>query len=364
MTDNMAADVLKRLERRQEAAIKEIKDRVVKALQEKRKEFCIYSFLCKPEESKKYSDEHDVLACTGLFQNKLGEGPVMRVFLELNSKAVERVLSENPSMDAKIITNYETYPVKVVLRKADDVIRKIEHLNKLLYTNHIDVPRVNATYANGFVDVYFAESKDRLRDDETITELQVNWDESIREAVKLDACLMWNVKTRIVKESMFPREIPYVDTVHYLHVLDTTMGQQYLVDIENIDDSKVYDVGQTIVVEDRNPHFGNWNVFTITEKSLDPDDDKRVMSNKRAGAIIDSMQNHTIYVKAELLRNIRAYEATMCFKKVWIADDRHICFLPKDLGYIYNEDLMDYVMTDLLAVFPGLRLEGRIVKEE
>ncbi|MBP5263720.1 MAG: hypothetical protein J6Z33_05030, partial [Lachnospiraceae bacterium] len=81
----------------------------------------------------------------------------MRVFLELNSKAVERVLSENPSMDAKIITNYETYPVKVVLRKADDVIRKIEHLNKLLYTNHIDVPRVNATYANGFVDVYFAE---------------------------------------------------------------------------------------------------------------------------------------------------------------------------------------------------------------
>lgn len=364
MTENMVAEVLGRMERRQEAAIKEIKDRVLKSLQEKRKEFCIYSFLCKPGESAKYLDNHEVLACTGLFQNKLGEGPVMRVFLKMNSKSVEAFLRSETIMDAEIVTNYETYPVKVVLRRPEEVFQKIAHLNQLLYTNHVDMPRVNDIYAQGFADICFVEYKDRLRDDETITALRVNWDESIREFVSLDVCLLWNVKTKTVKETMFPREIPYVDTIHYLHVLDTGMMQQSLVDVENIDDSKVYDVGQTIVVEDNNPHFGNWTVFTVTEEDRALAEEKQVMSNKRASAVIDSMQNHSVYVAAELLRYLRAYEVITHFRKVWIAEDRYICFLPKDLGFIYNEDLMNYVMKDLLALFPGLRLEGRTVKEE
>ena len=358
------AEVLKRMEQRQEAAIKEIKDRVIKSLQEKHKEFCIYSFLCQSGESVQYQENHEVLACTGVFQNKLDKGPVLRVFLKMNSGSVESFLQSEKIMDAKIITNYETYPVKVVLRRPEDIFRKIDHINELLYVNHIDVPRVNDVYARGFADVCLVEYKDRLREDEVITTLQVNWDESIRDYISLDACLLWNVKTKTVKETMFPREIPYVDTIHYLHVLDAGLTQRGLVDIENMDDSKVYDVGQTIVVEDNNPHFGNWTVFAVTEEDRTLVEGKQVMSNKRTSTVIDSMQNHSVYVAAELLRYLRAYEVITHFRKVWISDDRHICFLPKDLGYVYNEDLMNYVMTDLHALFPGLCIEGRTVKEE
>ena len=197
------------LKKYQEEQIDKIREYVFAQLGHSERSYAVETYLCRKNETDKFSDQLSVLKEAGHDKEiSWGRGKIGAVWC-LHAEGMEGHI-----FPAEVITNYGVYPVRVILHAEKEAHRAAEHINQLYAENGIDMPCVNEAQIRGFFDVEFYETEDELREDEQIIDVQIAWGTETGNIFE-DVALLWNVRPVLCKECKFP--VPEDEQVMYRH---------------------------------------------------------------------------------------------------------------------------------------------------
>ena len=202
----------------QEAQLKNIYRQTEEELLGSAPDYTVTAILCKKEEAVRFRDSFVPLISAGMLQACWGKGPIERIYIQADNALLKQALEKEKAYPAVIQTNYEAYRVLVRLEKVTEGLEQAEKVNKLMLLHGIDMPKINDICMGKFYDVCFGEVNDRLRPDEKIESIQVEWGE-LAPYIQKDVSLLWNVKQVKLKENAFPRAVALINEVRYDHQL-------------------------------------------------------------------------------------------------------------------------------------------------
>lgn len=320
--------------------------------------YAVETYLCRNDETDRFRDQLSVLKETGLSKKILwGKGKIGVVFCLHASHMESRIFP------AEVITNFGVYPIRVILHADTQAHRKAEHINQLYAVNGIDMPCVNEAQIRGFFDVEFYETEDELREDEQITDIRIAWGTEI-ENISEDVALLWNVRPVLCRECKFP--VPEDGQAMYRHELQIHSRKNgYLVDEDSMQPITVKMTQDRMNIINEQQMYQTWHIYEIvkTDSKL-----RELLHNPVSNGIresIFSLHQKTLrhLTRAEIIRNIWAYEVSDYFKEIRYHAAGQIYFYPKDSKNPWNTEMMEFMIKDLNIVYGTERFCGKEGKE-
>lgn len=359
--------VFARLAEYQELQLKDIYEKVEKELSGTTKNCAVATILCKSDDEYGFLDGFVPLLSTGMLKARWGKGAIKRIYIRADQAFLDKALKENNVYPAKIQTNYETYRIRVVLKQASEGLKQVRTVNKLLFFNDVDLPKVNDVCIRKFYDICFQEVNDRLRQDETIENIQVDWGK-LEPYIQEDVSLLWNVKKVKLKESAFPRVVPLVNEIKYDHEIALPHKESaYLIDVPEGEACQITGRDDSIVIRSLHKGYQNWEAYEImaVQKKYLESEKCRVMTNGVKRNIFTGLKSaRALHTKCELYRMAMSYEMAAMFKKIEVQDKGKLLFYPEKPQDYLNLDVAEFIIKDMSAVYGGYRLVGSLVEDE
>lgn len=342
----------------QKEKIRQLEQQVQEDLSGSMVDYGIDMFLVTHEESRRWRDVCEALDDTRIYPPDWNQKRIKRVYLELAQHQLEQVIRQEREFHAVVKTNCDVYDCKVALQMSDESVKKINTLNKIMESNGINNPMLPHCFAERFCDVIFKVQYDKLRSQETILSVEVDWEE-MTPYVREDAVLLCNVRRCQLKERIFP--IPEQQEIRYKHELIPRKTQYaYLVDVSDMRNYEINRQQDLLLIKTTIKQYKKWNVYEI----VPPKEWKlagnaaNVLSTRINRNIIDEIQRGKRNTRAELYRIVNSYEVSAYFDKIEI-EDRKINFHVKQDTYIVRA-CMDMMLADMEAMYPQSGITGNL----
>lgn len=359
--------VFTRLAEYQEQQIKSIYERVEKELVKVSKDCAVVTILCKNEDEYRFLDGFVPLLSTGMLKACWGKGAIKRIYIRADGAFLDKALKRNNVYQARIQTNYETYRIRVVLKQALEGLKQVRAINKLLASNDMDLPKVNDICIRKFYDICFLEVNDRLRQDETIKSIQVDWGQ-LEPYIQEDVSLLWNIKKVKLKENAFPKAVPLVNEIKYDHEIFLPHKEStYLIDVPEGEPCRIIDRDGSIVIRSFHKEYQNWDAYEIktVQKKYLKNEKCRIMTNGIKRDIFTGLKNtRALHTKCELYRMAMSYEMASAFQKIEVQDKGRLLFYPESPQDYLSPDIVEFIIKDMSAVYGNYRLAGSLVEDE
>lgn len=356
--------VFARLAEYQETQLRNLYQQVEQELCKTSIDYTVATILCQSDEVLLWEGNFVPLLSTGMLQPRWGEGAIERIYIRADSAFIEQALEKNNVYAATVQTNYETYHILVTLKKVAEELEQVRTINQLMFLQGIDMPRINDICIEKFYDICFWQVKDRLRPDEKIKNIQVEWD-SIEPYIQKDVTLLWNVKEVKLKETGFPTATPLINEVRYDHHVSIPHKQSaYLFRLPEGEPCEVVQKDNFIRIRNLQKEYENWSAYEIMPVSQKQLEKCIVMTNGVKQDIWKGLQNHrAFYTKCELYRHVMEYEMASMFRKIEVQDSGEFLFYPKESENYLNYDVMKYILKDMSELYGGCTLTGRLVED-
>lgn len=358
--------VFQRLAEYQEEQLNRIYGQAEKELSGSTTDYTVTTILCKSEDVPRFWDGFVPVMAAGRLEACWGKGAIERIYIEAENAFLLQVLEKNAMYSAVIQTNYETYPVSVVLKKASEGLEQAEKINKLMVLHGVELPEVNDICFQKFYDVCFGEVKDRLREDEKIESIQVEWGE-LKPYIRENVSLLWNVKKVTLKENAFPSAVNLINEIRYDHEMMLPRKESaYLAEIPEGEVCQVVQTEQSLRIRNIHKEYQNWEVYEIRKVKRESlkNEPCEVITNGVRKDIFTGLQNsRALYTKSELYRRVMSYEMVSVFRRIEIRDGGNLLFYPREPKNYLNADIMEFIMKDLSELYGSHRLTGRMVED-
>ncbi len=349
------------LARYQEEQLRRLEEQIQKSIQPIDVDYGVDMFLVTHEDSRRWED---VCSCVDdthrypwIWEQKL----IQRVYLEATNEQLMRLRREQREFLAYVRTNYETYTCKVALQEGRSGVDYINKINELMESNMVDLPRISSCYAERFMDVIYTEQKDRLRDDEWIEDIEIDWEE-LTPYIRDDVVMLCNVRPSHLKETVFP--VPERNELRFKHELILRNKKSaYIVDVTKLKDYEITREEDLLSIKTTQKQYRSWEVYEIVppyEWKMAGDADT-VLSNRINVSIAESIQTHRKNTKAERYRRICSHEAASRFMHIEV-QEKEIIFYAKQSTYI-EEACAEMILNDLKEQYCGIEMKGKVIKE-
>lgn len=351
----------------QEAQLKQIYWQIEQELSGTGPDYTVATILCKSEDVSRFWDGFVPLLSTGMLEPRWGNGAIERVYIAGEQKFLQHTLEKSNVYPAKIQTNYETYRILVKLKEVNEALEQTRTINKLMYFNGVDMPEVNDICIQKFYDVHFWQVNDRLRQDERIESIQVDWGQ-LKPYLQEEVSLLWNVKQVKLKENAFPSSVALINELKYDHeIILPHKESAYLIDIPEGEACQVVRKGRSMTIRNHRREYQNWNAYEIMpvpRESL-KNEKCQMMTNGVNQDIFKGLQNQrALHTKCEIYRHAMAYEMACMFRKIEVQDTGELLFYPKEQHNYLNSDVMEYILKDMSVLYGGHSLTGRLAEDD
>ena len=350
----------------QEQQLEIIRRRVEEEICYEHKDYAIDMICCERKDVKQWEEWFTPLLFCGMHQVVWGTGAIERVYIQADEPCIQHELETHPVYRAVIHTNYETYPVTVTLKQVKTGIRLAEKINRLMMVAGVNMPDVNACCLTKFYDVCFETVKDRIRQDEIIESVEVDWGD-FKKYICHDCTLLWNVRELEIKERQFPNARAQKNEVRYCHeILLPDQKCAYLVEVPNEEGYQVVYSKECIKILTREKKYKDWKMYEITPKDVwcYSESEEAGITNRVQISVFDDIScRRRIFTEAEIYRRLMSYEVTGFFAKIEMLADGEVDFYPKDREHYLNHDIMQFIIKDMNSIFRGYDLHGRLIVE-
>lgn len=359
--------VFSKLEEYQEQTLRQIYQQIEDELTGNTRDYTVATLLCRKEEQIRFENGFEPFISAGMQECVWGDGSIQRIFISASHTFLEENHIENQPYQAMIQTNYETYPVLVKLKKVSEGLEQVRTLNKLMILNGLELPEINDIYIQKFYDVCFYQVNDRLRKDEKIEGIQVQW-ENLKPYIKEDVVLLWNVKKVNLKDSGFPKERNLIREIKYDHeIMLPHKNSAYLIDISKETSSNVIQTEYSIKIQNHHKEYTNWTAYEImpVESDKHKNDTYYMMTNGIKKNIFTGLQKSRFFnTKCELYRRAMSYEMADMFQYIEVQENGELLFYPKEKENALNGDVMEFILQDMSLIYGRHKVIGRLVEDE
>lgn len=363
-------EIILRFHQYQQEQLADIREQVRQSAEQELFDYAVEMFVCEDTQVSRYEEFYEPLLTTGIVMKEWGIGTIETIYLEADDDFLKVRTGKGHCYQARIRTNFDTYPVVVTLRKHREGLRKAEAFHRLLIENAVDSPALNEGHLHKFYDVVFEEVKDRFRPGETVEEVFLSLKE-LDAFVRRGVVLLWNVKAVSVKEHTFP--VPVGTELKYRHEIQLPHDKNaYLLDFPGEILLQKHRKGKQLWVTTTEQNYRTWNLYEITQgtKRMAQQEGHFVISNRMKKNLFSDLlgsQGAVRYTWGELYRRIMSYEAAELFTKIVVrqgerTQDVEVLFYPAKEGFYLNQDAVGFIVKDVSELYHRCRITGRLVE--
>lgn len=321
------------------------------------------------------------------------------VYFDCSYELFYDLLSSDRTFTGIISTDFNEYKAKFKVVQNFEYINMVEDLYKLFAANNVEWTTVNFPYLWRFVDIVIIgyESsiegqQDTIIPDENITSLSIDFEEYSKVAIQ-GMLPVWNIRSQnyALKTAPVPVE-NYLNYEHYIEQSDIKNNGGLLIDFQNLEVSSIRKTeDQIIVVTDKQKI--DWkilnivppanlkldlytsDIFTNTRtsdfiNSFANTKSKFIKSKSELNRLVNSLQvkNHIKFVDIEL--HHEEYPAITINLNYFIEDEIRdmnskihmlLLFEATDPDYLFNEDIMNFVVSEVQMYFPEYKCVGELL---
>lgn len=338
-------------------------------------------------------------------KNRIIEGEpfkLFEVFFDCNYIDFYNLIASGRTFTGIISTDYREYRATFEISQNFEYISMTEDLYNLFSANSVEWKTINLPYLWRFVDVNLVnyspigvdqdEEEIDLIDDEEIRSISVDFEEYTKIA-KYDMVPLWNIAS--YDHTLKSAPIPVDDIVNYEHVIDINDIDSpggILIDFQNMEIPNIRRTQDEIIVT-LNTQKSQWELYNIVpafNKKFD-DYDMPITSNEKKPSFIQSFSNiksKNIKTRSELIRLVNSFDIESHLELVdfeivdykassigiylnyFIEDEIRdmsskksmvLKFEPEDYEYNFNEDIMNFLVSEVQLYFPEYICVGEIV---
>ena len=345
----------------QEERLYQIEQQVRESLIGMQIDYGIDQFIVTHEESKQWEDLCEVVDETQEYPRTWEQKGIQRVYLEVSYKQMKELNDKERLFHALVKTNFETYQCKVALQKSETGIQFIDTLNDIMESNGMDAPKISKGYAMRFFDVVYAIQNDRLREQEQIEEIEIDWEE-LAPYIKQNVVLLCNARKKQLKEKSFP--IPEQNELRFKHeLIPWKKDYGYIVDVSKVRDYELYRTEELLVIKTTQKKYMSWDAYEIVPRSYWERVGKveEVLSNRVKPSVLTKLQRIRRMTKAEIYRSIMSYDMSAYFDRIEVVEGM-VVFYTSQETYM-SQDYMELMIKDMNELYPHLRIKGRVERQ-
>lgn len=346
-------DVILQMNEYQEQCLYSILGVIQRQMTTDKRDYAIKTYLSTYDVYKKYSDQLTILNTTGFHENiTWGDGVIKTIWYTKSGSIEGRVLK------AYAITNYEKYPVEVIIKKNTVAQAFADRMDRLYTLHSVNIPKVNRAYMDRFYDVCFESVEDRLREDEVLKDIQIFW-EGIEDQIMDDVVLLWNVIPKVYKENNFP--FPQGNRMKYGHeIAIDSLKNGILLDVDTDEMIEYEDLGNQFFLYTKEKNYKAHRVYEICGvKPLLQEELGKEVGNYVRDSVLSSMQKEGRHLtEGELYRRITQYQVIEFFDRVEVNSLDNIIFYASDDEYEFAEQMMNYILDDINLLYCTDRFKG------
>ncbi|WP_425448055.1 hypothetical protein [Dethiothermospora halolimnae] len=320
---------------------------------------------------------------------------LFKVFIKRDALTINQLLKSNRRFQGSIKTSEKIYKACFQIKKNKEYLNKIYSLYQMFIKNNIPWRTINAPYIYKMIDVYLVEYEGEFTKDESIEEINVNFQELSKD-VLYDMVPVWNIEKLKLKTIGFPN--PCEDKINYEHAIELNKenyNNGYLVYYEN---EVVKDIRRTkdqLIITTDIEESRDWDVFKVLglKKSKTDRYEYDLMTNGKYISFMEKLANKyesNIKTKAELTRVINSFKASEDLEMVGIKiidkdkvtkeETYNMNFFiideirdfeykktlvlyfkcNKEINFI-TRDIMSFLVSEIQKFYPEYKCEGRLV---
>lgn len=309
---------------------------------------------------------------------------IFTVFMELDAKRIQKLISANKVFSGTIITSAGTYSACFGVKGCYRYQEKINNLYPVFVRNMVQWKTVNMSYLYKLVDIYLLSSE--IPEDEEILEIKVDFEE-YEQYTRYKYVPLWNISELSIRDNGYPEFC--LDRINYIHTIyghKLQSGSSYMVDNECIKIlSIVRDNGDINITCDEKSDV-TWKLLEFHKPE------------QHNGSRLPYLDNHDEYegtvvvrTKTEIAYFIKAlgYEDRLRFVNSYVEKSRgkgdachdmnyalsdEIChehrpyclmleFEAADKNNFLNRDILSYLVSRIQWEFPEYRCCGKLIND-
>ncbi|TYQ16930.1 UNVERIFIED_CONTAM: hypothetical protein Cloal_3511 [Acetivibrio alkalicellulosi] len=316
------------------------------------------------------------------------------LFMNCDYLKIKEILRSKKTYIGEIVTDKQSYPIKIRLEQNLKYIDEIERLYIIFQKNSMPWKTVNNPYANKFFDVVMTECEGILDAGEMIKEIKVNLEEYERYK-QIGVIPLWNVKRISMKNDGFP--MPAIDKVNFEHIISLKkigVDDGYLVDEDEKVVKYIMRTEDNLNIVSPEEKAGAWNVLKIAGQGKEQPRklEYELISNSRKKSFINNfIQKHAtlIRTRGEIARIVSSFEVSDYFELVgieildskskkgitydmnsFIVDDIRIANDKKVMSLKFSAikkesiiiyDILSFLISEIQMYFPEYECEGEFL---
>jgi hypothetical protein len=319
--------------------------------------------------------------------------PLLQVFFSCDYRMLASIINGGRIFHGTIVTNLGSITAEFILREDKRYLNQINDLYETFLNNNIPWRTINNPYAFRFAEVLLESCQRPLENDETVTEIQVDFGE-YGQYVQYDMVPLWNVELLKLKSTGFP--LPCEDKINFEHMVPLEgigIEHGYLAAFQNKNISYVRRTKQALVIVAPTELKDVWDIMRIIHPAGGKTDVYAypLVSNAKRQAFSDILAQKSLRVirtEAELrrligsfaaaanlslshiaiqpcnqeLENVASYEMN-CFiqDEIRRADCQHrliLNFTTTDRDSFFISDRMSFLVSEVQLYYPDYKCEG------
>ena len=365
-------DVFKGVVAHQKNFNQQLEDRVFNQLDNKEKDYELYTTVVARDELKIINDfltpiiEADKTALTQeeiLARIKAEEKEkIAQVFIAASYADIKELAASNRSFTGKILTENNSYQITFSLEYNQAYIDKEAELYDIFKKNNLKWRTVNNPYARKIFDIIIIDFEKGLNEIEEYEKIDFDFEEFAEQSY-LNYIPVWNVKKLSQKGEGFP--VPAEDKINYDHFIaleNLNLNNGYLVIPDGNNIVSVKRKRDQIVITSDQSSSNSWGLLEIIQDSRDIDRDFTfsLLSNSRKDFFINRFSNNNfnhIKSKAELNRIINSYHAIADIKLEEVEIRNNI---RSETTYDFNQFIVDEIRAKNFKQIMLLKFSGGV----
>ncbi|GMA99911.1 hypothetical protein [Pelosinus sp. IPA-1] len=319
--------------------------------------------------------------------------PLLQVFFSCDYRMLASIINGGRIFHGTIVTNLGSITAEFILREDKRYLNQINELYETFLNNNIPWRTINNPYAFRFAEVLMESCQRPLENDETVTQIQVDFGE-YGQYVHYDMVPLWNVELLKLKSTGFP--LPCEDKINFEHMVPLEgigIEHGYLAAFQNKNISYVRRTKQALVIVAPTELKDVWDIMRIIHPTGGKTDvyTYPLVSNAKRQAFSDILAQKSLRVirtEAELRRligsfaaaanfslshiaiqpcsqeieNVASYEMN-CFiqDEIRRADCQHrliLNFTTTDRDSLFISDRMSFLVSEVQLYYPDYKCEG------
>lgn len=317
------------------------------------------------------------------------------IFLATSASNIYRILHENREFHGIIRTKNREYRGTFMVRRNEKYLDMVKELYYIFGVNYQPWVTVCEAYLTKMLDIYLC-SAESLPENDDIEEVRVDFEE-YSESVRNEMIPLWNLKKIHEKTSTYPE--PSIDKTNYEHQIFShrlNADCEYLVMNTDVEITNIRRVKGDLLITCPADRPCDWSLYQVNKRK-----DRRrypypVLSNRFKESFsgsITEMYRRSIKTKAEMARLIESfpYDGYVRFRGMeigeappegweisnynmdgFIQDEIRtghfrqaltLFFAPVDRENYLNEDIMNFLVTQVQKLFPEYLCAGSMIGE-